>query len=59
MSPLAAIQAGTINGARLLDWSHDIGRLAAGFYADVIAVDGDPLRDIGALKRAAHLAVRI
>lgn len=55
MSPLAAIQAGTINGARLLDWSHDIGRLAAGFYADVIAVDGDPLRDIGALKRVTFV----
>jgi imidazolonepropionase-like amidohydrolase len=51
MTPLAAIQAGTINGAKLLDWEHDIGRLVAGYYADVVAVPGDPLADITALQR--------
>ena len=51
MSPLAAIQAGTIHGAKLLDWEHDVGRLAGGYYADIVAVPGDPLVDIGALKR--------
>ena len=50
MAPLAAIQAGTINGARLLGWENDIGRLKAGYYADVVAVDGDPLQDIDALQ---------
>jgi len=50
MAPLAAIQAGTINGARLLGWENDIGRLKAGYYADVVAVAGDPLQDIGALQ---------
>jgi imidazolonepropionase-like amidohydrolase len=51
MTPLAAIQAGTVNAARLLDWEHDIGRLAAGYYADIVAVPGDPLTDITALQR--------
>jgi len=50
MAPLAAIQAGTINGARLLGWENDIGRLKAGYYADVVAVAGDPLQDIDALQ---------
>ncbi|HEY2395962.1 MAG TPA: amidohydrolase family protein [Rudaea sp.] len=51
MSPLAAIQAGTTNAAKLLAWEHDIGRLATGYYADVIAVPGDPLQDIAALQQ--------
>jgi imidazolonepropionase-like amidohydrolase len=51
MTPLAAIQAGTINGAKLLDWEHDIGRLAAGYYADIVAAPGDPLADISVLQR--------
>jgi len=51
MSPLAAIQAGTIKAAKLLDWEHDIGRLAAGRYADIVAVPGDPLQDIEVLQR--------
>ena len=50
MAPLAAIQAGTINGARLLGWENDIGRLKAGYYADVVAVASDPLQDIDALQ---------
>ncbi len=51
MTPLAAIQAGTINGAKLLGWENDIGRLAANRYADIIAVPGNPLDDIGVLER--------
>ena len=50
MTPLAAIQAGTRNGAKLLGWEHDIGRLGAGFYADIVAVPGDPLADIHVLE---------
>jgi imidazolonepropionase-like amidohydrolase len=50
MSALASIQAGTVNGAKLLGWEHQIGRLAAGYYADVVAVPGDPLRDIASLQ---------
>ena len=55
MTPLAAIRAGTINGAKLLGWEHEIGRLAPGYFADVIAVDGDPLADVGALTRVAFV----
>ena len=51
MTPLAALQAGTVNGAELLGWGDRIGSLKGGYLADVIAVDGDPLRDISALER--------
>jgi imidazolonepropionase-like amidohydrolase len=50
MTPLAAIQAGTINGAKLLGWGNDIGKLVANHYADIIAVAGNPLDDIHALE---------
>jgi imidazolonepropionase-like amidohydrolase len=51
MTPLAALQAGTLNGAKLLGWQGQIGALKAGYLADVIAVPGDPLADIGALGK--------
>jgi imidazolonepropionase-like amidohydrolase len=51
MTPLAALQAGLINGVKLLGWEKEIGRLSAGYYADVIAVPGNPLDDIGVLQR--------
>ena len=50
MTPLAAIQAGTLHGAELLGWRGQIGALKAGYFADIIAVPGDPLKDIGVLK---------
>jgi len=50
MTPLAALQADLINGAKLLDWQGEIGQLKSGYFADVIAVPGNPLDDIGALK---------
>ena len=50
MTPLAALQADLINGAKLLDWEGRIGQLKSGFLADVIAVRGNPLDDISALK---------
>ncbi len=51
MAPLAVLQADLLNGARLLGWEREIGVLKPGYYADVIAVEGDPLQDISALKR--------
>jgi imidazolonepropionase-like amidohydrolase len=51
MSPMAALQAGTVNGAKLLGWSNQIGQLKAGYLADIVAVPGDPLKDITALER--------
>jgi imidazolonepropionase-like amidohydrolase len=55
MAPLEAIRAGTMNAAKLLGWDHDVGRLAAGYYADVVAVRGDPLTDIGVLKQVTFV----
>jgi imidazolonepropionase-like amidohydrolase len=51
MTPLAALQADLINGAKLLGWQGQIGELKAGYFADVIAVPGDPLQEISALKK--------
>ena len=48
MTPVAALQADLLNGAKLLGWQDQIGALKAGYFADVIAVAGDPLKDIGA-----------
>ena len=50
MAPADALRADLINGARLLQWADVIGQLKPGFYADVIAVPGDPLTDISVLK---------
>jgi imidazolonepropionase-like amidohydrolase len=55
MTPLAALQAGILNGAKLLDWQGQIGVLKAGYLADVIAVTGDPLQDISVLKKVAFV----
>jgi imidazolonepropionase-like amidohydrolase len=53
MTPLQAIQAATVNAAALLGWSKDVGSLAPGHYADMVAVEGDPLQDIGVLEHVA------
>ncbi len=50
MKPLDAIQAATINAADLLGWSAQVGTLEKGRYADLIAVDGDPLTDVRMLE---------
>ena len=50
MSAKDVLQADLLHGARLLDWEGKIGELKAGYFADVIAVDGDPLANISTLK---------
>jgi imidazolonepropionase-like amidohydrolase len=50
MTPLQAIQAATINDADLLGWSDKVGTIEAGKWADIIAVDGDPLKDVTTLQ---------
>jgi imidazolonepropionase-like amidohydrolase len=55
MTPLAAIKAGTINGAKLLGWQDQIGALKPGYMADVVAVPGNPLEDIAALQKVSFV----
>ncbi|HME00019.1 MAG TPA: amidohydrolase family protein, partial [Terriglobia bacterium] len=50
MTPLASIQAATINAADLLGWPDRVGSLDPGHYADLIAVEGDPLSDVTVLQ---------
>jgi imidazolonepropionase-like amidohydrolase len=50
MTPLAALQSGTINAADLLGWKDKTGALDPGKWADIIAVNGDPLKDITTLE---------
>lgn len=55
MTPMQAIQSATTSAAELMGWSKDVGALSPGHYADMIAVPGDPLADIAALTRVAHV----
>jgi len=50
MVPLAAIQSTTLNAADLLGWSDRIGSLDAGKWADIIAVEGNPIADVKLLQ---------
>jgi imidazolonepropionase-like amidohydrolase len=50
MSPMDAIHSATSRAAEMLDMKGEIGELAPGAFADVIAVSSDPLKDIGALE---------
>ena len=55
MKPLAALQADLINGAKLLGWAGQIGELKAGYYADVIAVPGNPLEDMSTCEHVSFV----
>jgi imidazolonepropionase-like amidohydrolase len=55
MTPLAALQAGTINAADLMGWSDKIGTLEAGKWADIIGVAGDPMKDVKLLQNVAFV----
>ncbi len=55
MKPLAVLQSDMINGAKLLGWGDQIGRLKPGFFADIIAVRGNPLEDISAVERVTFV----
>jgi len=50
MSPLQAIQTATVNAADLLGWSDRIGSLDEGKFADIVAVNGDPTKDVTLLQ---------
>jgi len=55
MTPLATLQAGILNGAKLLGWQNEIGALKPGYLADVIAVPGNPLTDIAVLQKVTFV----
>jgi len=55
MTPLEAIQTGTINAADLMGWSDKVGALEPGKWADIIAVKGDPLKDVKLLQHVAFV----
>jgi imidazolonepropionase-like amidohydrolase len=51
LTPLQAIQTATVHAAKLLDRADSIGALETGKYADLIAVEGDPTKDVTTLER--------
>lgn len=50
MTPLDAIRAATLNASQALGWEKDVGTIAVGRYADIVAVDGDPLANVRELE---------
>ncbi len=55
MTPLDALRAATINGAELTGRTNDIGSLEAGKFADIVAVEGDPLADITVMEKVVFV----
>ncbi len=55
MTPVQAIQSATVNAADLLGWSDRLGTIEAGKFADIIAVTGDPTKDVAALERVGFV----
>ncbi|MBL8125056.1 MAG: amidohydrolase family protein [Pyrinomonadaceae bacterium] len=55
MTPMGAIQASTVSNADLFGWSDRIGSITAGKFADIVAVDGDPLQNISILEKVGFV----
>jgi imidazolonepropionase-like amidohydrolase len=55
MTPMASLTAGTMGGAKLLGWDSKVGSIAAGKFADIVAVPGDPLQDIHATEHVGFV----
>jgi imidazolonepropionase-like amidohydrolase len=55
LTPLQAIEDATRDAATLIGWSDKVGRVAPGLFADLIAVEGDPLADVTALEHVAFV----
>ena len=55
MSPDAVLKADLLNGAKVLGWEKEIGSLEPGYFADIIAVSGDPLQDVSTLGNVSFV----
>jgi imidazolonepropionase-like amidohydrolase len=55
MSPMESIVAGTQNGSKLLGWDKNLGSLTVGKWADIVAVSGDPLKDIHNMQKTVFV----
>lgn len=55
LTPMQSITAGTLSAARLLGWDNNLGSLTVGKWADVVAVQGDPLKDIHNMERTVFV----
>jgi len=55
MTPLAVLRADTLNGAQVLAWQNEIGQLKPGYFADIIAVPGNPLDDISVMEHVSFV----
>ncbi|RCU45336.1 amidohydrolase family protein [Corallincola luteus] len=55
MTPIQALQASTIKPAELLNWQADVGEIKPGLYADIIAVDSNPLSDISTVENVSFV----
>jgi imidazolonepropionase-like amidohydrolase len=55
MPPAAVLEADLLHGAKLLGWEGQIGSLEAGYFADIVAVAGDPLQDISVLQNVGFV----
>ena len=55
MMPLAALRADLLNGAKLLGWEGQIGALKSGYFADIVAVPGNPLEDVSVLQNVSFV----
>jgi imidazolonepropionase-like amidohydrolase len=58
MTPAQALTAATTNGAELLAKQKDLGAIAPGYFADIVAVEGDPLTDIGAVVHGVRWVMK-
>jgi imidazolonepropionase-like amidohydrolase len=55
MPPIEAIRAATINAADLMQWQDSVGSIEKGKYADLVAINGDPLQDITVLQHVTFV----
>ena len=58
MTPAQALATATTNGARLLGLEKSLGAIASGYFADIVAVEGDPLWDIGSITRGVRWVMK-